>query len=203
MARYELPYSKEWYTVDAAKLMDTRTLRKEYTKLRDIAQKRLKRLEHDYDWTRTYQEHRDGFQKLSEIDPRDLPKAFSEIAKFVGAKGSSVQGQRDIQRKTASTLNSAIGQSGAVNSRNYRRVVSILNEARKQKIIYGSDKIVQLADATLSLDNDSFDDVLNNLESMLSHSDEVETALEAFTDSHGISDYSQVDMSEFIAEIGW
>ncbi len=203
MARYELPYAKEWYTVDAAKLMDTKTLRKEYTKLRDIAQKRLKRLEHDYDWTRTYQEHRDGFQKLSEIDPRDLPKAFSEIAKFVSAKGSSVQGQRDIQRKTASTLNDAIGQSGAVNSRNYRRVVSILNEARKQKIVYGSDKIVQLADATLSLDSNSFDDVLNNLESMLSHSDEVEMALESYTDNHGITDYSQVDMSEFIEEIGW
>lgn len=203
MARYQRPYGDDWYTVESAQNMRPSDLRREYTRLRDIAQKRIQRLGNNYEWTRAYQEHREGFQKIKDIDPRDLPKAFSELAKFVNSKGSSASGQREIQKKTTETLNNAIGETGAVNSRNYRRVISILNEARKQKIVYGSDKIVQLADATLSLSQDAFDTVLDNLESMITHSDSVSAALDAYADTHNISDYSQVDMDEFISELGW
>ena len=86
MARFEFDRSDDWYTVEGAKSMDSSILRKEYTRLRDIAQKRIERLGKDYSWTKQYNEHRKGFDKIKDIDPRDLPKAFSELAKFVRAK---------------------------------------------------------------------------------------------------------------------
>ena len=97
MARFEFDRSDDWYTVEGAKSMDSSILRKEYTRLRDIAQKRIERLGKDYSWTKQYNEHRKGFDKIKDIDPRDLPKAFSELAKFVRAKGSSASGQKEWQ----------------------------------------------------------------------------------------------------------
>ena len=168
--------------------------------MRDIAQKRIARLGENYQWTSAYKSHSEGFQKLKDIAPEDLAKAFSELSKFVNAKTSTVSGQRSAQRKTTETLNMAIGQNGAVNSKNYKRVVTLLNEARKRKIVYGSDKIVQLADATLEFNNSQFDDVLDNLDTMLQHSDEVS---EQLSDYVGDGGYTTVNIDDFLTEVGW
>ena len=136
------------YTVDEAKAMfreDPKGMRAEYTKMRDIAQKRIKRMsESEWTWAKTYKEHAQGFKKISEIDPRDFAQAFSELSKFVSAKSSSMRGQEAIRKKTTATLNEAIGEK-KINKRNYKRVIKILNESRNRKIIYDSDKIATLA----------------------------------------------------------
>lgn len=159
---------------------DASAMKKEYTRMRDIAQKRLQRLQqsHDFDWTKT--SHLQDFQKLKDMDIRDLPKAFSELSKFLEAKGSTISGQKESRQKTIDTLNRAIGAIDEndeldksvphVTKENYNRVIQILNEARKQKIIYGSDRIVQLADATLGVSQKTFNQILDNLDSMLLNS---------------------------------
>lgn len=198
------------YTVDEAKVMfreDPKGMKAEYTRMRDIAQKRIKRMaESEWTWTKTYKEHAQGFMKISEIDPRDFAEAFSELSKFVNAKASSVRGQEAIRKKTTATLNSAIGEK-KINKRNYKRVIKILNESRNRKIIYDSDKIATLAETTVDLTDSQFDDILDNLESLLEHTSELsDTFTGSFNEymkSQNIKAYQMVDIDDFLESIGW
>lgn len=194
------------YTVDEAKERISRNpseARREYTRLRDIAQKRIQRMKGtEFERSKAYREHKQGFMKLKDIDPRDLDKALSEVSKFVEAKGSSVTGQRQKQTKTIKTINEAIGarKGEGVTRQNYWGVIDILERARKLKIVYGSDKIVELARATMQLTQDQFEDALDHLETLLQHSDEVERKLSDYTVIH---QGESVEIDEFLDEVGW
>lgn len=200
-------YGEDWYTVEGAETLmreDEKAMRKEYTRLRDIAEKRLKRLKQgEYGWTKTAK--KESFKKLKDTDRRDLPKALSELYKFVHAGTSTISGQRKAEEKTSATLNKAVGSKGAVNRRNYSRVIKILNGARnlKSKVLYGSDKIIELAEATLTLSDEAFETVLDNLESILPHSDEFEEELEMYMEDEDLDDYDSVDMDTFLEYTGW
>lgn len=199
----------ERVTVDQAHAMmrdNMREMRKAYTQMRDIAQKRIKRMgQTEFSQSKTYQTNKEGFKKLKEIDPRDFAKAFSELSKFVTAKGSTVTGQRAIMEKTMKKLNTAVGaeEGEGVTPANYWRVIDILERARSQKVVYGSDKMVTLAETTMELTSEQFGDVLDNLESFLKHSDEVQKSVEKYMEKHDISDYQEVDMDDFIKQVGW
>ena len=195
MAKYTVDEAEQYYRSHPSEL------RKQYSEMRHNAQKRLRRLEGtEYAESRAFKSHKEGFKKLQDIDPRDLPKAFSELSKFMDASGSSISGQKRIQQKTIERLNQAIGSDDAVNKRNYWRVVKILDEARRQKIVFGSDKIVELADATLALSKDQFDVVLENLSHFYGHTDEVLDSLYAYA---GEEDLDSVDIDEFVEWTGW
>lgn len=218
MARFVPAF--ENYTVQALESLSEKELRKEYTRMRDTAQKRVKRLQQEYPKAKASQKHVQirnekgeivreyvGFRELKDIDPRDLPKALSELAKFVHAKTSTVTGQRIAQRKTMDTLNKAIGagEGGqkAVTKENYWRVIDILEEARKRKISYGSDKVVTLAETSMVLSEDQFEHILSNLEKLKDHVDEFEGSLDDYMKSKHIKKYQKVNMDDFIKELGW
>lgn len=168
-------------------------MRKEYTRLRDIAQKRIYRLgKSEFTESKAYQYHASGFAKLKNLDPRDLPKAFSELSKFVGAKASTVTGQKQIREKTIATWKS---QGLDLNSNNYPTVIKILEEMRKQKIVYGSDKAVELADSMMHLDDQKISDWMSHLGTLLEHSQEVKEMTQ--------SGYTPVNMDSFIKDVGW
>jgi len=188
--------------VDVAKVMqreDLSSMRKEYTRMRDIAEKRIKRMkESEFAGSKTLQEHTGGFPKLKEIKDNDFAKAFSELSKFVGAKKSSISGQREIRQKTIETWNQ---QGIPLNKENYDRTIAILEEMRKRKIVYGSDTARELADTTLALNRAQFDHVLDNLESYLSHVDDVADAMKEMKDPE--TGYTFIDMNELDEKIGW
>lgn len=170
-------YDEKWYTVQGAETMirtgtkaDMSTMRSEYTRMRDTAQKRIKRLAEKFPESKAYQSHAKGFPKLKDIDPRDFAKAFSELSKFLRAKGSTVTGQKEIKAKTIDTWQK---QGLNLNQQNYDKTIKVLEEMRKQKIIYGSDKAVDLAESMLSLDDQQTNQWLNNLETLLPHADEL------------------------------
>lgn len=166
---------------------DSKHMREEYARMRDVARKRMGRMKDDeFDWTEASQER---FPSFSQMDSRDLPKAYSDLSKFLTSKRSTLGGQKEIRNKTMYTLNKAIGaiyedeETGKevldktvshVNTHNYDRVIKILNEARKMKITYDSEKIVALADMTLEHDNLDLDNVLDNLGAMLEHVDDLQ-----------------------------
>lgn len=228
MARVTEPSFKFWfdekyYTVQGAETMvrmgtkdDLSTMRSEYTRMRDVAQKRIKRLEKKFPESKAYQAHAKGFPKLKELDLRDFAKAFSDLAKFVKAKGSTVTGQKQIQEKTINTINKAIGASpneedeedeenasAKLNKKNYWRFIKILEEARRQKVVYDSNKMVTLAETTLELNNDQFDSVLDKLSSFIENVEDVQDDLDTYMKRKDIKDYQQVDMDDFIKQIGW
>lgn len=171
-------FDEKFYTVQGAETMarmatpdDMATMRAEYTRMRDVAQKRLHRLEKMFPESRAVKSHPEGFPKLKSIDPRDFPKAFAELAKFVKAKGSTVTGQRRIKEKTIKTWQD---QGLKLNNRNYDKTIKILEEMRRQKIVYGSDKVVELADTMLELDDQQTDEWLDHLDTLLQHTEELQ-----------------------------
>ena len=175
---FQFWYDEKWYTVQGAETMarvgtkdDMATMRAEYTRMRDVAQKRIKRLGKQFPESKAYQSHKQGFAKLKELDPRDFPKAFAELAKFVRAKGSTVTGQKQIKEKTIKTWQD---QGLNLNSKNYDKTIKILEEMRKQKIVYGSDKAVELADSMLDLDDQQTNEWLDHLDTLLQHTDELQ-----------------------------
>lgn len=163
------------YTVSEAETMfreNASAMRKEYTRMRDIAQKRLQRLRgSEFSSSKALREHPEGFVKLKDIDARDLPKAFSELSKFVGAKGSSVSGQKQIREKTIRTWQE---QGLNLNQRNYDKTIKILEEMRRRKIVYGSDKALEVANSMLEMDDQQTDEWLDHLDTLLQHSDELQ-----------------------------
>ena len=174
---FQFRFDEKWYTVQGAETMarvgtkdDMATMRAEYTRMRDVAQKRIKRLGKQFPESKAYQTHEKGFAKLKDLDPRDFPKAFAELAKFVRAKGSTVTGQKQIKEKTIKTWQD---QGLNLNSKNYDKTIKILEEMRKQKIVYGSDKAVELADSMLDLDDQQTNEWLDHLDTLLQHSDEL------------------------------
>lgn len=174
---FKFTYEEKWYTVQGAEIMtkigtkdDMATMRWEYTRMRDVAQKRIKRLGEKYPESRAYQQHKEGFPKLKDMDPRDFPKAFSELAKFVKSKGSTVTGQRQIKQKTIKTWQD---QGLNLNENNYDKTIKILEEMRKQKIVYGSDKALELADTMLELDDEETDKWLDELALLLQNTDKL------------------------------
>lgn len=216
-------FAEKYYTVQGAKSMlrgskdDIATMRAEYTRMRDVAQKRIKRLGQEFPESKAFMNNRKGFPKLKEISQTDLPYAFSELYKFVHAKTSTVTGQRIAQAKTTATLNKAIGagetgeddeeenatpQAG-VTKQNYWRVIKILEKARKNKRSYGSDKIVTLAEETLGLTKRQFNVVLNNLDKLVNNADDFQESLQSYMAKYNISNLKKVAMSKFIKEIGW
>lgn len=178
-------------------------VRKEYTKLRDIAQKRLGRMsKSEFSQSDTFKEYKQGFKKLKDIDQKDLAEAFHQLQKFVGSKKSSISGQREMQQKTIQTLQE---QGLKINRKNYWPTIGILREMRSRKIIYGSDKAIELAEFFLSRDKNmtskneinSFlsDMSTDNLSAMLSHTSQ----LGQIPDNA----YTAVDMSKYIEKLGW
>lgn len=85
-----------------------RELRAEYTRMRDQAQKQLKRLvESRYKVPKRYaEEARRGFLKLSEIrDRRELAYAMSNLSEFITQKTTSISGRAKLEREAIKTLN--------------------------------------------------------------------------------------------------
>lgn len=221
---FQFWFDDKFYTVQGAKSMlsgtpdDISTMRSEYTRMRDVAQKRIKRLGESFPESKAYTQHQSGFPRLKDISPQDLPYAFSELAKFVRAKTSTVTGQRVAQEKTIATLNKAVGagtpsededeeeggttQAG-VTKENYWRVIKILERARKNKATYGSDKIVTLAEETLGLSKRQFKVVLNNLDRIVPNAEDFQESLQDYMARHNLKGYRQVAMSKFIEEVGW
>lgn len=170
-------------------------MKKAYTEMRDVAQKRIKRMgESEFAGSKTYQQYQGGFQKIKDIDKRDFAKAFSELSKFVGSKGSSISGQRAIREKTIATWRE---QGLNLNPRNYDKAIKILEEMRRRKITYGSDKVVELADTMLYLDDQQTNEWLEHIDTLLEHSDEVSDMADQY------NGYQSVDIEDLISEIGW
>ena len=83
--------------------MDESALRKEYTRLRKIANKRLARLQASkYKDTDLAKEYAGGFEILANV--ADLPRELTTLARFVASEKSSISGLKRMETKAISTL---------------------------------------------------------------------------------------------------
>ena len=113
MAKIARPtYDVGWYTPSEIKVKLEaggdleRQVRKEYTRLRDISQKRLKRLSAaGYENTDVYQKNVKHYPKLKDIKSKsELAQRLSDLSRFVGSSQSTVSGLKEREKKVLKTL---------------------------------------------------------------------------------------------------
>lgn len=105
-------YDVGWYTPSEikAKLEAGGSLekevRKEYTRLRDISQKRLKRLAAaGYTETDVYKKNVSHYLKLKDIKTKsELAQRLSDLSRFVASSQSTVKGLKEREQKVLKTL---------------------------------------------------------------------------------------------------
>lgn len=113
MAKIARPtYNVGWYTPSEIKAkLDAggdleKEVRKEYTRLRDISQKRLKRLKAaGYEQMDVYQKNYKHYPKLKDIKSKsELAQRLSDLSRFVGSTQSTVKGLKDREKKVLAQL---------------------------------------------------------------------------------------------------
>lgn len=143
-------YGPTWYTPQNLKLQlldgNKSQVRKEYTRLRDIAQKRLKRLEAaGYADTQAYKLNIKHYPKLKDIKTDyELIGRLSDLSRFILSKMSTVSGRREVEEKTLETLH--LHGYEFVNSSNLKDFGKFMEEYRNQKLdmIYDSGDAADL-----------------------------------------------------------
>lgn len=160
---FQLGFSNEYrYSIPAlesisrrANKSDWREIKEEYTRMRDVAQKRLKRLmKSEFSDSKAVKLHPDMFPRLRDLDPRDLPKAFNDLYRFVRASTSTVYGQRQAKEKTIEKFNNAGFEAEGFDLRegeNFKQFISVMEKVRKFKITYGSDYTREFTDMIMHL----------------------------------------------------
>lgn len=133
----KLTYDPKWYipTKIKAEIQENRaSVRKEYTRLRDISQKRLKRLKAaGLDDTQAYLKNYKHYPKLKDIkSDSELASRLSDLSRFITAKGSTVSGQKDIMKKSLATLHDT--GYNFVNEDNFRDFGKFMEEYRHQML---------------------------------------------------------------------
>ena len=109
MQKSKPTYDKTWYlptNLTRELKSDPAAVRKEYTRLRDIAQKRLKRFEAaGLTNTQAYRKNVKHYPLLKDIkSDYELAGRLSDLERFITAKAGSVSGQRAIRKKSIATL---------------------------------------------------------------------------------------------------
>ena len=122
--------------------LDERALRKEYSRLREIANSRLKRLlASEYKETDIAKEYAGGFAILAEV--KDLPRELTRLARFVASERTSVTGLKRIDRQTIETLQ----EHGYtfVNAKNVRQFGAFMEEMRQAGLskLYSSELMAE------------------------------------------------------------
>lgn len=204
---FQFALTPEQYSTQALKSAtpdDLEFLRSEYTRMRDVAQKRIKRLaKSDFSQAKAVQERPAGFPKLKDIRLQDFPYAMNELYRFVAAKGSTVQGQKEIRAKTIETF---AKHDVHITEEEYPQFIKILEAMRKQKINYESGIAKATADFIVGLNKGK---VTTNkiftsrkrLKALMDHYDELDKLAERINNTPGR--FTAVDATEALKEFGW
>ena len=207
-ARFKFAYEDNYMTTQAlenyvarATRDDMAALRSEYTRMRDVAQKRIKRLQaSEFNQAKAVLERPEGFPKLKELRPEDIPYAMNELYRFLRAKTSTVSGQRTRMMKTIKTFAEAGIQ---ISEKEYPTFIKVLESLRKQKLMYDSEHVKQVTEAMLS--SNKVDKRLwtsrKRLKAIMEHASELELLRNKITAHRG--KMTAVDMDDALKEIGW
>lgn len=149
----KLTYDEEWY--QPAKLRaemkagNTGDIRKEYTRLRDIAQKRLKRMGGTmFRKTQMYKRNVNHYPLLKNIQSEaELAARLSDLSRFITAQTSTVSGMRNQMKRSLATLHEH--EYNFVTEENFISFGKFMEEYRFQKLdeTYDSGDAAETFDA--------------------------------------------------------
>ena len=215
---FQMGFSNEYkYSVPALESVyrrgnktDWKEIRAEYTRMRDAAQKRLKRLDKsEFSESKAALMHPFGFPKLKEIDERDLPKAMNELYRFLRASTSTVYGQREVKERIVNKFNNAgFAKEGydLRDQKNYEVFINVMERVRKLKITYGSDYAREFTEMIMKLpprQRRSATAIKRMRKLMqIAHNAELKKQYESMA-SHMGGDLKAEDMDTFIKNMGY
>lgn len=135
-----LRYDFNWYTPSNLKAMLegskdlNREVRKEYSKLRDIARKRLQRLEAaGYTETEAYRRNVNHYPKLKDIKTKsELAQRLSDLSRFIASSQSTVSGIKEREQKVLERLHE--NQYNFVNESNLKDFGEFMEAFRDQML---------------------------------------------------------------------
>lgn len=143
---HQLPFFAIHPGLVKAKAVTDETLRSEYTRLRDIAQKRLKRMAGKPEAAETFAKHPGGFPKLKDLDGRaEIVSALIDVSNFVTARRGSLSGIHE----TNTRITKSLGQKGiTVRKEDLHKFGSFMNTMKKlynfEPGPYGSEQFAEL-----------------------------------------------------------
>lgn len=152
----ELKYSFRQYTVYANRIgagIPEKEIKKEYTRLRDILNKRIQRInKSDFAGQGIAGQFPQGLPKLADIAPEDLPYLLQQAATALNSRSGSLKGLQMRQSETVKSLRER-GYTN-IDDSNIRQFASFMDEARDRGLerIYGSDTIATMYDSIVALD---------------------------------------------------
>ena len=152
----ELRYSFRQYTVYANRIgagIPQNEIKKEYTRLRDILNKRIQRInKSDFAGQGIAGQFPKGLPKLADIAPEDLPYLLQQAATALNSRSGSLKGLQMRQSETVKSLRER-GYTN-IDDSNIRQFASFMDEARDRGLekIYGSDTIATMYDSIVALD---------------------------------------------------
>ena len=177
----ELKYSFRQYTVYANRIgagIPQNEIKKEYTRLRDILNKRIQRInKSDFAGQGIAGQFPQGLPKLAEIAPEDLPYLLQQAATALNSRGGSLKGLQMRQSEMVKSLRER-GYTN-INNSNIEDFARFMEESRDRglEMVYGSDNVASLYDATVAVGLDP-EDIMDDFDWWTTHQDEVAEALE-------------------------
>lgn len=123
-------------------------VRKEYSRLRAIAVKRLSRLSKaGFGKSSAYKYNATNTKKLSELTERQVPLALSQLARFIHNPLSTVTGQYELRAQKIKKLRSYDYDVTEENFQNFTDFMELLSE-QATDLQYDSEALVKLWEAT-------------------------------------------------------
>ena len=130
----------QWYTRDAIKNADVwtpRQIRREYSRLRDIAEKRLKRLAIAEPESYAYRHNVGKYAPARGQSTEALAEQMPELARFIAAKTGSVKGIRAQRNKAVATLQeSGYDFVTPANIKEFGEFMEASRETKLGKVVY-------------------------------------------------------------------
>lgn len=150
--RYDPRVNLEYYTREAIRNADVWTdsaVRAEYSRLRDIAQKRLKRLAVNEPQSYAYRANVGQYAPARGMSTEEIRMQLPTLAKFIAAKTGSVMGIRAQRRKAVDTFREH--GYNFINQNNLRAFGDFMESFRSKRgktRTYGSFDAVELWEFT-------------------------------------------------------
>lgn len=151
MATYKgFRYPDSYYNPEklgSGKVLSSAEIRKEYSRLRDVAQKRLHRFEAAGATTyQAYQDNKNAFPTLAKLgSDEDVIFALSDVSRFLRSKQSSLSGIKEIRNKALSTMREqGIDFVDEGNFAQFARFMQAWKDGKWGSTVKGSEDVVSL-----------------------------------------------------------
>lgn len=186
----KLTFASAVYNPVALKQLDPSQVRKEYSRLRSIARKRIERIKSSEWGTENIVARLPEIAPINTLSEAQIRARTSELARFLQGKTSSVSGMNAMRRLAVKTLGERYPKlKGKITVKNWREFAEFMEYSRElhQNRMYDSERVAEFFAA-----NEGNEDILEEFDKWLEENSKNPGKLRANekTDSGVYRDYA-------------